>query len=906
MGKGIIISGGTDGNYSIKIDTGKATQTARLAKIDARLAELLPLITRAQGFLSVQMVFEGQAEAAVAPTIEAYVTASRTSPIDAAALKTAMDAFSAAMAKLNAQRLKTEPLISALMLLTTEQTQLTKDRATWAALLLEVTQDAWCVDLTEDATGSVATIEIPGESKLVLVAPAAPMPTAADGVLTAREVQSPEQVFWNAAVLPGWQKWAPTYRRGTITAINAAADTADVTLDDDRSSAQKLVINKVTTLADVPVSYMTCNSNAFSVGDKCVVKFTDHDWAQPKVIGFVDHPKSCGGPLSGVVRNPVLVQLAQSKKALNSYKPTAQAWQYQLQSDPASGTDIYHAEPRLARNGMQMVDLAPSLFSGRMTQVVAVLMGRDMPVLYDYHFERCHGVVMGQDGKAWVVEVGRINGVLAMPLPVNTASTDSPEDVVSESLARFGGIPSGGAFPVGAALVSARAAGKVITLATPAALATFYEKTAFSSSCGWSFNDSGSEAHNTCYATDVDGEVTSYHYRINISIGALVLPLTPGTPAAAGTASLTMVESGPLWWWGDAGVARDVPFAFYEPITGRLAQMPGKVIPTSVPGHLAGTPLHTPVMVCHVNGVLDVVRIRSDAQDTISNTECGPPYHIAPTISNGAERYASSTLYPQMRHGNAMGRSIIPAVTLAAGFTTGNPVLLEVLQFQYVGVSIKQQTVERSSVITAAMMRDGYAYFAQGGLYQDEETYVFRYLCKIQEFGYTDGVWGPTYTYERWFFIQNYNTSIGQFPELSAIIAGDADPTGIGDWKAIMFNLCHSLQPFQWGLDGEWGFRRQVANDYYRNTVQIVPHAGPAQLYAYPPINPLAIVAKADYWRDLSGWPGNPLRLACSAFGADPQLVVVSSEGIEVDHPGTMLASEAVPLSDNFTFIGYI
>jgi hypothetical protein len=155
------------------------------------------------------------------------------------------------------------------------------------------TVSGWSADLTEDASGLVATVEIPGENALVLVAPAAPAPTAADGVLTAREVQSPEQVFWNAAVLPGWQKWKPTYRLGTITALDVEADTASVTLDAAYSSAQGLNVNQATSLTAVPVVYMSCNALAFEVGDRCVVAFTGQSQDAPKVVGFRDHPKAC-------------------------------------------------------------------------------------------------------------------------------------------------------------------------------------------------------------------------------------------------------------------------------------------------------------------------------------------------------------------------------------------------------------------------------------------------------------------------------------------------------------------------------------------------------------------------------------------------------------------------------------
>lgn len=164
-------------------------------------------------------------------------------------------------------------------------------------VLEPVRSAAWCVDLTEGAAGAVATVDIPDEGKLALIAPGAPAPVAADGALAAREAMKGYQVYWCAAALPGVQKWRPQYRRGTITALDTTGDTADVTLDPaDVSSALRLVIDKATTLSAVPVRYMTCNALAFEVGDRCVVRFVGRDPTQPQVIGFESHPKACAAP----------------------------------------------------------------------------------------------------------------------------------------------------------------------------------------------------------------------------------------------------------------------------------------------------------------------------------------------------------------------------------------------------------------------------------------------------------------------------------------------------------------------------------------------------------------------------------------------------------------------------------
>lgn len=335
MGKGTIASGGTDGLYQVTLDYGQAARDARVKKITADLAALVGKIAEAQALYDAQQATEDAQTVVVNAAINTYITVSNAvgpaleavNAAQAALAELQADAFAtpesiaAAQATLSAAnetytgaksaiepalknytkaaselatlKGKTAALRIPLELLKAQQTQLTKDLATWTALVLTETVPAWCADLTEDASGEVATVEIPGENKLVLIAPAAPAPTATDGLLTAREVQSPEQVFWNAAVLPGWQKWKPTYRRGTITAIDYDADTASVTLFEDVSSARNLPINQSANLTAVPVDYMQCDAEAFAVGDVVVVKFTGQDWASPRVIGFCDNPKAC-------------------------------------------------------------------------------------------------------------------------------------------------------------------------------------------------------------------------------------------------------------------------------------------------------------------------------------------------------------------------------------------------------------------------------------------------------------------------------------------------------------------------------------------------------------------------------------------------------------------------------------
>jgi hypothetical protein len=92
---------------------------------------------------------------------------------------------------------------------------------------------------------------------------------------------------------PGWRKWEPFYRTGWIT--TKVANAATVRLDDAFAAANSsLDVNQTATLTDVPIEYMGIGGAIFRVNDHVVLKFANKDWAQPKIIGFVDHPRPPG------------------------------------------------------------------------------------------------------------------------------------------------------------------------------------------------------------------------------------------------------------------------------------------------------------------------------------------------------------------------------------------------------------------------------------------------------------------------------------------------------------------------------------------------------------------------------------------------------------------------------------
>ncbi|WP_372986922.1 hypothetical protein [Marinobacter sp.] len=157
--------------------------------------------------------------------------------------------------------------------------------------------EAWCADYSPEMAGEVGLIDINDEGgQGILVQPGylggAVYDAARDGGLFPYLAQSGPQIFFNAAILPGVQKWLPRYRVGTITQLTI--DGASVDLDPAESSAQGLPINQNQTLENIPVVYMDCNSAAFEEGDRVVVRFTK---SGPLVIGFESEPKACSAKI---------------------------------------------------------------------------------------------------------------------------------------------------------------------------------------------------------------------------------------------------------------------------------------------------------------------------------------------------------------------------------------------------------------------------------------------------------------------------------------------------------------------------------------------------------------------------------------------------------------------------------
>jgi hypothetical protein len=162
---------------------------------------------------------------------------------------------------------------------------------------------AWCVDYSTELTGEVGTIEINGEHNAILIQPGwrgnAAYNADRDGQSQNIRAMTAEQAFYNMAMKPGWQKWRPTYRIGTITEIDKCL--CNVEMDVARTSivnfGETRTINKYDALVGVPISYMDCDGTVFYEGDRVVVRFGGHDNDYPEIIGFESYPRINDPPI---------------------------------------------------------------------------------------------------------------------------------------------------------------------------------------------------------------------------------------------------------------------------------------------------------------------------------------------------------------------------------------------------------------------------------------------------------------------------------------------------------------------------------------------------------------------------------------------------------------------------------
>lgn len=448
--------------------------------------------------------------------------------------------------------------------------------------------------------------------------------------------------------------------------------------------------------------------------------------------------------LSGVVRDGEII--TGDPDTLHEFKPTLQAWKYPLKKRAGTSTTAFHDEPKLVieahadldASGSQYTEIAASMYSGLMVKAAQLILGYGkyqvvdgVQLRYNFRFDHCHGITIADDGKLWIVEISQARGVLATRLTTikgSTAYKASIEKVLSESVTLFKGLPTGDPFPSGTALTEGLADGTVIELASASALDPFYTKTAFSPLLGWSFDEQGREARNTCHRTS-GGSVYACMYQILISIGET--PEDGSAPPASAT--LNFLEEGRLTRRSAVGLvpANNNPFSFAIALDGEMAPLPAEVVTTDIE-------TDAPILVCRIGGEWDVVRCMNSGHRTDIGTvvtvsdnyaTVHPPSHVGAintTVGYIKEtlredstktRYVKSTLFPDEGPGWDTQESRSETVIDPAHPTTSpdwnTPTNLPI--FYVVNIGTQTLTVANpTSGVWAHGCRDGYVLAAGG------------------------------------------------------------------------------------------------------------------------------------------------------------------------------------------------
>ena len=132
-----------------------------------------------------------------------------------------------------------------------------------------------------------------------------------DGIMTPVKLMNPFWQFFNLAVSPGVQKWAPRFRHAEISDIDYDASTCTINIDPlyaapwDGDKDLLWINQDAETLYDVPIDYMDCTTPPFKNFDKVLVEFTDLDWNQPVVKGYQTNPQPCGTEIVYVRLGPL-------------------------------------------------------------------------------------------------------------------------------------------------------------------------------------------------------------------------------------------------------------------------------------------------------------------------------------------------------------------------------------------------------------------------------------------------------------------------------------------------------------------------------------------------------------------------------------------------------------------------
>ena len=684
---------------------------------------------------------------------------------------------------------------------------------------------------------------------------------------------------------------------------------------------------------------------------------------QIQIVGDQEYIRITGAGaevLSGVVRDGDLIDLpipedappgTTPSKTLRDYKPTAQAWEFPLKSDPLKSPAAFSNEKKLVTRAhpntgadtdkSQYEELSASMYSGLMAKAVQFIMGytakSGIKVKYDHRWARCHGVAIAADGAKWLVEISLVNGVIAMPFPLlpNSAKyKTSTQDVLREIALLFEGLPSGTSFPPAERLDAAITSGEVVRLMSVAAMEEVFTKETFSPLLGWAFSPLGDEAQNTCYKVSGGGDVTSYRYRLALTIGPKLVDRPENTPLAMASANLTLEEEGPLTR-RDGSPERRVPFAFAYDFSGLLVEPPAKFV--------ASDPVATSAPLLATfdqDGVLDVVRFEVVVPEVSDNSTTGDAcstlgylrpggYRNRRVVNIAGGRTITSTKYP-LREGTTgtiytsnttkyfVGTRIFYGleIVLELLFSPSIWNLIEYHRLYYMADEVySSRTIPAVAGVWPLGARDCYVMSKPGDGFWD-------YHARLTGGDPTTDSGGEGnfyFTYRNATYYTHPRGDPSSYPTMTVTkgVRSDVDP--------CLWNYVGSSDFATEGLVGTAAWYAET--DPLPRTEDVPLLEFPPELNPGPPgqdpdirrvVTPtgttefVAAINEAGVWRFPLPIYNTLTNFAVrySSFGPNPQLTAsYSALGYlypGVEHAGSMLASEGTPADHSYSFIGYI
>lgn len=289
MGKATISANLGKGLYTATIGRKTERIETRIAEITAELAKIADEILAQQAII---LLNENALEAAISGLT--YIA--NNPDMEWEEKEKIMDAAARSIAALAS---KVEGAYRQISILKTKKASLLEEKERLEDAIETETKDIWCCDYSNKLTGDVGTIEVTTNSDKPIIVPGHPRGTlsvydyAKHGILDPLYNAGVPNSLTAFCMEPGWRKWKPFYRTGTLT--SKTANTGNVALDSAWSDANRnLGVNQSDTLTNVPIDYMGIGGALFRAGDRVVVRFVDKDWTQPRIIGFVDHPRPPG------------------------------------------------------------------------------------------------------------------------------------------------------------------------------------------------------------------------------------------------------------------------------------------------------------------------------------------------------------------------------------------------------------------------------------------------------------------------------------------------------------------------------------------------------------------------------------------------------------------------------------